>query len=40
MRGREFLMKDNYSFDLNEKEAKNHMIKCLKHILKHLLEWD
>ena len=22
MRGREFLMKDNYSFDLNEHEAK------------------
>ena len=28
MRCKEFFMKDAYSFDLNDDEAKNHIIKC------------
>ena len=34
MRGREFLMKDNYSFDLNEKEAKKSYDKMFKAYIK------
>ena len=37
MRGREFLMKDNYSFDLNEKEAKNSYNKMFKAYIKTFL---
>ena len=28
MRCKEFYMKDAYSFDLSDNEAKNHTIKC------------
>ena len=34
MRGREFLMKDNYSFDLNENEAKKSYDKMFKAYIK------
>ena len=37
MRGREFLMKDNYSFDLNEEEAKKSYNKMFKSYIKTFL---
>jgi prolyl-tRNA synthetase len=37
MRGREFLMKDNYSFDINEEEAKNSYNKMFKAYIKTFL---
>ncbi len=37
MRGREFLMKDNYSFDLNENAAKNSYNKMFKAYIKTFL---
>ena len=37
MRGREFLMKDNYSFDISEEEAKNSYNKMFKAYIKTFL---
>ena len=37
MRGREFLMKDNYSFDINEEQAKNSYKKMFKAYIKTFL---
>ena len=37
MRGREFLMKDNYSFDLNEENAKNSYNKMFRAYIKTFL---
>ena len=37
MRGREFLMKDNYSFDLNEEEAKKSYDNMFKAYIKTFL---
>ncbi len=38
MRGREFLMKDNYSFDLNEKEAKKSYDNMFKAYIKTFIK--
>ena len=39
MRGREFLMKDAYSFDLDEESSFISYIRCLFLILKYLKKW-
>ena len=40
MRCKEFYMKDAYSFDVSDEEAKNLTIKCFSPILKLLIDWD
>ena len=40
MRCKEFFMKDAYSFDLNDEEAKNHITKCFLLISILLRDWD
>ena len=40
MRGREFCMKDAYSFDLDAEAGASPIIKCLSRIYGHMHAWD